>query len=108
MKIGLTNKNINKYRIILLLFITTVILSGCATHYNVSVLEPYGFFYGIWHGFCAPFVLIGKILSWGLNFFDIVIFQDIRFIGKPNTGMWYGVGYFLGLSGALLYSGASR
>ena len=91
----------------MLLFIATIILSGCATHYlDATNSEPYGFLFGIWHGFCAPFVLMGKILAWFLNYFDVVIFENIKFVGKPNTGTWYFIGYFFGLS--ICLGGASQ
>ena len=89
-------------KIIILLFFSIFILSSFATHYvDATVNEPYGFFYGIWHGICAPFVLIGFILSWFLNFFDIIIFENIKFIGKPNTGTSYIIGYVIGLLGII-------
>jgi hypothetical protein len=58
-----------------------------------------GFFSGILHGIIFPFTLIGKITSWLLSIFDIHIFTNIQFIGRPNTGLWfYYVGYFFGLT----------
>ena len=83
---------------IILLFFSIFILSSCATHYaDATVNEPYGFLYGIWHGICAPFAFIGFVLSWFLNFFDIIIFENIKFVGKPNTGTSYFAGYAIAL-----------
>lgn len=63
-------------------------LAGCATQFQPDIFEsPYGFFSGIWHGFIFPFSLLGCL------FID-----SVHLIGKPNTGFFYGLGYFLGLT----------
>jgi hypothetical protein len=62
-------------------------LTGCAHHYTAeSVADPYGFFYGIWHGFIFPFSVVGWLL-----------FDGVQIIGRPNSGLWYYVGFGVGL-----------
>lgn len=74
-------------------------LAGCASHYTPdAVYDPYGFFSGIWHGFIFPFSLAANIISWILSLFDIHVFEDIQIIGRPNTGLFYYLGFILGLS----------
>ena len=60
-------------------------LSGCANHY-AGVTEPYGFFSGFWHGLIFEFSLIGYLL-----------FDSVYIIGEPNTGLFYYIGFVLGL-----------
>ena len=75
-----------------------LVLAGCAAHYTAeAVADPYGFFSGIWHGIIFPFALIANILSWLLSFVGIAFLQDVEIIGRPNTGLWYYVGFALGL-----------
>lgn len=65
----------------------TMVLAGCAQHYTPEAsADPYGFFSGIWHGIIFPFSLIGYF-----------IFKDVFIIGEPNTGLWYYVGFVLGI-----------
>ena len=75
------------------------ILAGCATHYvNATLDEPFGFFYGFWHGLIFPFALVGKFISWVASFLGFEIFQDLKLIGRPNTGWsFYYVGFVLGI-----------
>ncbi len=68
-----------------LVLVLVILLSGCAHHY-VGVYEPYGFFSGFWHGLIFEFSLIGYL------FFD-----SVYIIGEPNTGLFYYVGFVLGL-----------
>ena len=68
-----------------LLIFLVVILSGCANHY-VGVAEPYGFFSGFWHGFIFEFSLSGYLFIDG-----------IYIVGEPNTGLFYYIGFVLGL-----------
>lgn len=76
-----------------------VLLSGCAHHYAPEALaDPYGFFSGIWHGIALPYSLICNIVS----LFGFHFLSDIQIIGRPNTGLFYYLGFFLGIS---LYGG---
>lgn len=84
---------------LIVLLATTLLLSGCASHYQPdAIYSPYGFFSGIWHGFIFPFSLAANIISWVLSLFDIHMFEDIQIIGRPNTGFFYYLGFILGLS----------
>jgi hypothetical protein len=82
----------------LLIGCSLLVLTGCAHHYlpeNFS--DPYGFFSGIWHGLLFPLTLSVNIFSWILSLLGISFLEDIQIIGRPNTGLWYYVGFFLGL-----------
>ncbi|MEJ8855799.1 hypothetical protein WKW79_14545 [Variovorax robiniae] len=75
-----------------------VILAGCAAHFTPeAVSEPYGLFSGIWHGLIFPFALLANLLSWALSLIGVSFLQAIEIIGRPNTGLWYYVGFALGL-----------
>ncbi len=95
-----------KYFLGILVFI--LLLNGCAKHYtSATVLESYGFFSGVWHGFIFPFSLLAKIISWIMALFDVSVFKDVCIIGRPNTGFsFYYIGFILGLSA--LGGGSSR
>jgi len=84
----------------LVLMAALLFLSGCAQHYTgATYSDPYGFFSGILHGFLLPFAFIANVTSWVLSFFNINIFSEIQFVGRPNTGfLFYYIGYILGLS----------
>lgn len=45
-----------------------------------------GFFMGLLHGFIAPLALIGSF------------FIDIRVYTFPNAGLWYDLGFVLGIT----------
>ena len=68
----------------LILAMLLVFVSGCAEKIEVvfpSNAYEYGFFSGLWHGFIAPFSLIGM-------FFDM----DVVIFATKNTGLSYGLG----------------
>jgi hypothetical protein len=68
--------------------------AGCATQYAPETFaDPYGFFSGLLHGFLFPFALIGNILSWVLSLVGISFLDSVTLIGRPNTGLWYYVGF---------------
>lgn len=67
-----------------------VLVSGCLATQPDAVLsmeEPAGFLLGLWHGFISP---IGFIVG---------IFTDARVYAVPNTGLWYDLGFMLGIGG---------
>ena len=78
----------------LLLIVTGVILlslSGCAQFEDVGQCltgHTYGFFGGLWHGFIAPFDLIGMLFS-----------DNITMYAQNNTGGFYALGFILGSGG---------
>lgn len=87
-----------KYKLlaILVVFLT---ISGCANHFEPETFaSPYGFFYGIWHGVLFPISVLANFVSWLLSLVDISFLEDIKIIGRPNTGFWYCLGFVLGLS----------
>jgi hypothetical protein len=74
-----------------------VLLAGCAHKSIVSpCLEghPYGFWYGLWHGFIAPFDFIGML-----------IWDNITMYAQNNNGVWYAFGFLLGSGGWGLLGG---
>ncbi len=61
-----------------------LLATGCAAGNGTYSTDQAGFFSGIWHGWIAPFALIGHI-------FD----RDIRIYEPNNTGIWYDVGFYV-------------
>ncbi len=79
--------------------VLTVTIAGCATHYSAEAgPDPYGFLSGIWHGMVFPYSLVTNIFSWFLGLFGLTILDSVQIIGRPNTGLWYYVGFVLGLA----------
>ena len=75
------------------------IVSGCASHHSPEVAsDPYGIFSGIWHGMIFPYALFTNVVSWLIGLFGFSFLDSIQIIGRPNTGLWYYVGFALGLS----------
>jgi hypothetical protein len=86
-----------------------LLLSGCAKHYTPEAYsDPYGFFSGIWHGFIFPYALSVNIISWCLSLFGREFLADIQIIGRPNTGFFYYLGFFLGLLAQCRWSSPFR
>ena len=77
-----------------MLIVAGVILltvSGCAQYEEVGQCltgHTYGFFGGLWHGFIAPFDLIGMLFS-----------DNITMYAQNNTGGFYALGFILGSGG---------
>jgi hypothetical protein len=66
-------------------------ISGCAHFEDVGQCltgHTYGFFGGLWHGFIAPFDLIGMLFS-----------DNITMYAQNNTGGFYALGFILGSGG---------
>ena len=85
------------YRILKSLVLLAV-LTGCAAHYSEeAVHDPYGFFSGVWHGLIFVFALLANIISWFFSLIGISFLGSIEIIGRPNTGLWYYVGFAFGL-----------
>ena len=62
-----------------------IVLAGCAAgNGTYSPGDTAGFFTGIWHGWIAPFALVGHV-------FD----GDIRIYEPNNDGIWYDVGFYV-------------
>ena len=78
-----------------------VLVTGCAAHYtNDAVQDPYGFFSGVWHGLIFFFALLATVISWACSLVGISLLDSIELIGRPNTGLWYYVGFAMGLISA--------
>ena len=71
--------------IILALAVLSVLLSSCATQSAGNLLDPPGFFHGLFHGFIILFSFIGSF------------FTDYEIYAFPNTGGWYNFGFLLGV-----------
>ena len=66
-------------------------ISGCAQYEAVGQCltgHTYGFFGGLWHGFIAPFDLIGMLFS-----------DEITMYAQNNNGGFYALGFLLGSGG---------
>ncbi len=65
--------------------------AGCAQYEAVGQCltgHTYGFFGGLWHGFIAPFDLIGMLFS-----------DKITMYAQNNNGGFYALGFLLGSGG---------
>ena len=81
------------------LLLLSALLTGCATHYSGdAVRDPYGFFFGVWHGAIFLLSLTTNLISWVFSLAGISLFESIEIVGRPNTGFWYYVGFAIGLS----------
>ncbi len=66
-------------------------ISGCAQYEAVGQCltgHTYGFLGGLWHGFIAPFDLIGMLFS-----------DKITMYAQNNNGGFYALGFILGSGG---------
>ncbi len=74
------------------LFVFVLLLvSSCATRLALEMPEnsyESGFISGIWHGFIAPFSLIGML-------FD----SEIAVFATNNSGFFYALGFLIGSGG---------
>ena len=98
-----------------------LLLSACATHDGFEknfdgTVEPYGFFSGLWHGFIFPLVFASAVFVFALSllvYIAVAIYDAlhgipigeffnlgdlVNFVGEPNTGPFYYVGFLIGLS----------
>lgn len=76
---------------VLFLLVAITLLSGCAQNGMLQTGEEahtYGFFGGLWHGFIAPFGLVGML-----------IWDDVAMFAPINNGTWYSFGFLLGSGG---------
>ena len=80
-------KKKNLYIITLLIGIVFIIQS-CAhvTPVEACVTDaPFGFWYGLWHGFITPF-----------SFIISLFMDDVAVYAVNNNGNWYNFGFVLG------------
>lgn len=71
------------FSLLMLMLLLTGCMSGDGTH---ATDDPAGFFWGVWHGWIAPFSLI-------FGWFD----QNIRVYEGINTGWWYDLGFYMAI-----------
>jgi hypothetical protein len=83
---------------LLVFSILIIILSeGCANKEIVTQClhgQTYGFWWGLWHGFIAPFDLIGMLIT-----------NNITVFAQNNNGAWYAFGFLIGSGGWGLLGG---
>jgi hypothetical protein len=75
----------NKYLIYFILMFLMLCLNGCFPgDSGYTVVQPAGFFSGIWHGWIAPISLIVGLFS-----------DNVRLYEPFNTGWWYDFGFYI-------------
>jgi len=77
-------------RDILIGVLLLMLLSGCADSVSfnkAAMIDPVGFWYGLWHGLIFPF-------SWFISLFS----DNVAVYAIYNNGGWYDFGYLLGIS----------
>lgn len=71
----------------ILLAMLLTVLSGCVPgDGSSSEAKPAGFFWGIWHGWIAPFSLIYSIFNKSVGIYEVY-----------NVGFWYNLGYYMAI-----------
>ena len=82
---------VNGIVILLILFATLLLFSGCANKEVVTEClkgHTYGFWGGLWHGIIAPIDLIAMLWR-----------NDVSVFAPNNNGIWYSFGFVLGSGG---------
>ena len=74
-----------QYQNLFLLFFILFAISACATQSTETIVDPPGFFKGLFHGFILLFSFI------------ISLFTDYTIYAFPNSGGWYNFGFLLGV-----------
>jgi hypothetical protein len=75
--------------LIIITIASLLLLTACAPGMNDHRPErPAGFFWGIWHGWIAPFSLIYSIFVPQAGIYEV-----------NNTGFWYDLGFYLAIVG---------
>lgn len=88
----------NNLKSLLPFILLLVLFSSCAEVSNIEdcvTEEPYGFFFGVWHGVIAP---VSFVLS--------VFMEDVAMYAVNNTGGWYDFGFVLGAG--ILFGGGGN
>jgi len=76
-----------KKRIPILVALSAVLVlfvAGCASQ-PPPVEDGPGFWVGLWHGLSAPIAFV------------VSIFKESRMYESPNSGVWYDLGFLIGL-----------
>jgi hypothetical protein len=63
-----------------------LLLAACAAQPPPVSMSSPGFWWGLLHGFVAPFSLVGSFLD-----------PTIRAYAAPNAGWWYDLGFIIGI-----------
>jgi hypothetical protein len=74
---------------LLALVVLTALAAGCGFVGSEPIVEPPGFFGGLWHGLLAPWTLLLRIAL------------EIQMYAVPNAGWFYDLGFLLGLTVSL-------
>ena len=75
--------------LIVVIIISLILLTGCMPGDGKSTpSNPAGFFWGIWHGWIAPFSLVMGLF-----------YKNIRMHEVVNTGWWYDLGFYMAILG---------
>jgi len=74
-------------RAIYLAFLVPFVLffSACATQTPENIIDPPGFWHGLFHGFIILFSFIASM------------FTDYEIYAFPNNGFWYNFGFLIGV-----------
>jgi hypothetical protein len=79
------------------LLIGLLLFAGCANKEIVTSClhgHTFGFWGGLWHGFIAPFDLLGML-----------IWNDVTVYAQNTNGAWYAFGFLLGSGGWGFFGG---
>jgi len=82
----------------LIILLSILLLSACADVTPVEdcvIGEPYGFFWGLWHGIIAPISFIISLFT-----------DDVAMYAVNNNGSWYDFGFVIGAG--ILFGGSQR
>ena len=87
-----------QFKSLITFLVILILFTSCAEVANIEDCitdEPYGFFFGIWHGMIAP---VSFVLS--------VFLDDVAMYAVNNTGGWYDFGFVLGAG--ILFGGGGN
>jgi hypothetical protein len=91
----------------ILLFVSACAAGSEASHTAAHGSALYQLIVGLWHGFIAPFTLIGEIIN---TIAPRTLPWTFRMYEVENGGSLYDLGFFVGLFGgpSVLWSGSRR
>ena len=90
-----------KRTLVFLALVLLLVAVSCAPGPNTLAKSPdeegkvAGFWWGLWHGFIAPFTFIVSLFKQNVHIYEV-----------HNNGNWYNFGYLLGLS--IIFGGSGR
>ena len=78
-------KNHRRIVLVMLLCAVMTLLTGCLPGMQEFAQDaPAGFLHGVWHGWCAPVLLVLQLLD-----------MDVTMFAQPNTGFSYELGFYM-------------